>query len=146
MLGAIQLLGIIVLIIGVGVETRYLGTYFRLQGLLVDAFPSLIEVRPKTISLLLSPDEERQVEFQFTNRSPTSFSVVGGTIGCAPEFCIKNISLPVNVPPGTAKSVIISIGNQASPGSYSKEFVFYTSSRDQPSISISINIEVAKPR
>ena len=51
----------------------------RLEGLRDGTFPSLIEVQPKTVNLLLSPDEVRQVEFQISNHSPTNCSVVGGT-------------------------------------------------------------------
>ena len=105
-----------------------------------------LEVQPKTVSLLLAPDEERQVEIQISNHSPTSCSVVGGTFGCSREFYIGNVSLPVDVPPGATTSAILSVGHQKTPGSFSSEFVFYTSSSDQPTISVTVKIEVSKPR
>lgn len=143
--GIVQLVGLAVLLLGIGVETRYLGTSIGLEGWLQGAFPGPIEVQPKTISLLLSPNEMRQVEFQISNHSSSAFSVVGCTRTCSP-FCIENVSLPVDVPPRTTKSAIISVGKQVSPGSYSRELVFYNSSKDQPRISVRINLEVSKPQ
>jgi len=144
--GIVRLVGLVVFLVGFGIEARYLGSSIRLEGLLEGVFPGPIEVRPRTISLLLSPDEVRRVELQISNHSPTNCSIVGGTLGCFPEFCIENVSLPVDVPPGATKSVFVSVGHQKPPGSFSKEFLLYTSSIDQPRIRVRINIEVSEPR
>ena len=144
--GIVQFIGLVVLLVGLGIEARYISTSIHLDGLLEGIFPGPIDVQPRTISVLLPPDGTRQVEFQISNHSPTACSVVGGTFGCAPDICIDNISLPVDIPPGTTKSAIISVGRQPSPGAFSKEFVFFTSSNEQPRIGVRINIEVSKPR
>lgn len=144
--GIVKLVEVVAVFVGFGIEARYLGSSARLEGLLEGAFPSLVEVQPKSISLQLSPDEARQVEFQISNHSSTTCSVVGGTLGCSPDVCIDNVSLPVDVPPGATRSAIVSVGHVKSPGSFSREFVLYTSSSDRPRIGVRINIEVPKPR
>jgi hypothetical protein len=97
----------------------------HIRGEPVAVVPHSVDIGDGTLG------ESRKVQVRVTNYTDRPLRIVGGTSDCS---CVTTIDLPIMIPAGESRAVVVAIRLSASPGIFTRTALFVTDDNQFPAI------------